>query len=264
MQLGAFGIYKNIIKWDYPAIESINSILPAVDIFVCNIGVSEDKTKELMYDTFGGNKKVILFEEEWEDKSLGTTFFSSQTNKALDRVDTTWAFYLQSDEVIHEKDLPKIPKWMDRADREGAQAITFNYNHFALDKDHVRKTYKDGYDAYDSEIRLIKNDGRLISFSDAQSFCSLEDYGDPRGPQPFMHRPEFIIESDMEVFHYSYLRDEKKLLEKKKYLQEFYNVSEPSRQESIIETEGKYKIDSDTLKEFTKSHPAVMKERLGL
>ena len=86
------------------------------------------------------------------------------------------AFYIQADEVLHEDDGRNLWKWIDRAEKENANGVIFQYNHFARDPWHVKKTYKDGFDFYDKEIRLFKNDNSLISFGDGQSFCFVEDY----------------------------------------------------------------------------------------
>ncbi len=261
--ISAFTLIKNMVKFDYPCIESINSVLPFVDEVIVNIGKSDDGTEELLQKEFGQEEKVILFEQEWEDSSQGTTFFSNQTNNALGMCSSDWALYIQADEVLHEDDGVLLGKWIDRADRENAHGILFNYNHFAKDPWHVKKTYKDGFDFYDKEIRLFRNDNSMISFGDGQSFCFIEDFMDPRGPQPAMHRASRFIESPLQMYHYSYLRDKKKLLEKKKYLETFYKVSEPGRIENIPQENGEYVIDDSTLKEFTGQHPAVMAKRIN-
>ncbi len=265
--ISAATIISNAIVHDFPIIESINSAIEFVNEYVINLDTKcTDGTNELIKSTFGGNPKVKIIENEWEGKEFGTTFLSSQTNKALNECSKDWILYLQGDELIHEKDGMRMWKWIDRAEREGADGITFKYLHFIKDPQHIRKTYSDGFDAYDKELRLIKNNGRLLSFGDAQSFSYLEDLTDFRGPQPALHRKERFIDSDMEIFHYGWLKDGKKLLNKKKYLDEFYNISEPGRNEQIKEQDGEYLIDENSIKEYTEEcgHPDVMLERLGL
>ncbi len=102
----------------------------------------------------------------------------------------------------------------------------------------------------------------MLSFGDGQSFCFNEDFLDPRGPQPAMHRANQFIDSPLQMYHYSYLRDRKKLLEKKKYLEAFYKVSEPGRVENIPQENNEYVFDENSLKEFKGSHPAVMAKRI--
>lgn len=263
--ISAFTIISNSIKYDFPIVQSINSVIDAVDEYVINIDSNcKDGTNELMR-TFFDDPKIKIIENDWEGKEHGTLFLSSQTNKALNECSKDWCLYLQADEVIDEKDIFRMHKWIDRAEREGAIGITFQYLHFIKDPMHIRKTYRDGkeFDAYDKEVRLIKNNGQLVSFGDAQSFCNLQDLLDIRGPQPIMHRKELLIDSDMEIFHYGYLRDGKTLLEKKKYLDEFYNISEPARNEQIKEQNDEYVFDESSIKEYTGEHPEVMLSKLS-
>lgn len=262
MKLSAVTLIKNANKFDYPIVESINSVICCVDEYIINVGQCDDGTKELIQKHFGQEDKVVIFESDWEDVSKGTAFFSNQTNLAISKATGDWILYLQADECLHEKDIYNLKKWIDRAEKENLHGLTFKYNHFALDPNHVKKTYSDGFDFYEREIRLFKNDGSLVSFGDGQSFCFVEDYLDPRGPQPAMHRAERFLDSPLEIYHYSYLRDRKKLLEKKKYLEQFYKVSEPDRKESIIEENGEYVVDNDSVKEFKGTHPAVMIKRI--
>ncbi len=262
MMISAFTIIKNAIKFDYPIVESVDSLLPFVDEYIINIGKSDDRTRELLKKKFGQEPKVKMFDSNWEDSSQGTKFFSSQTNLALERCSGDWVFYLQADECIHELNGPKLKDWAERAEAENAQGVTFKYFHFEKNFHLLRPTYTDGGDSYDKEIRFFKNDGRLVSFGDGQSFAFTEDLMDARGPQPALHRPERFVDSPMHIYHYGYVKDPKRLLEKKKHLSDFYNVSEPSRQEKIEENDGKY-VYREKLTTFLGSHPAVMTKRIN-
>lgn len=266
MSLSAFTIIKNAIKYDFPIVESINSLLPIVDEYVVDVGKSDDGTEELLLRNFSkyfteDNKVRYLPLHEWT--GTGTSFISEETNAALNICRSDWVFYLQADEVIHEEDLPFIKEAIKKAEEKGKYGITLKYLHFAGDPNHIYKDYKDGSDHYDKELRIFRNTGELISFGDGQSFSSLlNGYFDSRGPQPVLHQKERFLDSDIRVFHYSYLRDKKRLLEKKKFLQECYNISEPNRREEIKEDKDGYFIDPAELKEFKGTHPAVMRDFL--
>lgn len=262
VKLSAFTIIKNAILFDYPIVESMKSILPTVDEYIVNVGICNDGTKEMLEREFADEPKVKMFDSEWEGKEYGTTFFSHQTQLTLDKCEGDWVVYLQADEAIHEYDRPRIRKWIARAEAEGAQGLTLEYLHFAKNPQTVKRTYKDGFDAYDREIRVFRNDGNLFSFGDGQSFSFLEDYLDPRGPQPALHRAERFLDTDIKVYHYGYLRDGKKLLQKKRYLDGFYKVSEPGREDRIEEADGEYSFDENSLKPCNEPHPATMHDRL--
>lgn len=48
VKISAFTIVRNAIKYNYPIVESISSILHIVDEFIINVGNSEDNTLELI------------------------------------------------------------------------------------------------------------------------------------------------------------------------------------------------------------------------
>lgn len=69
IRVSGFTFLRNIVKLDYPAVESIRSVLPIVDEFIVNIGPSDDGTEELIISpgkhgsskdwAIDGSRKVI-------------------------------------------------------------------------------------------------------------------------------------------------------------------------------------------------------------
>ncbi len=262
-KISAFTIIKNAVRFSYPIVESINSAIDYVDEYIVNVGIdSEDSTLKLLYDNFLDNDKVKIIENKWGGKEFGTRFMSIQTNLALSACSNPYVLYLQADECL--KDGQDLDKWIEEIKSKDVQGITFQYKHFIKDPFHIRKTYSDGYDCYEKELRLFKNNGRLKSYGDAQSFAFEEDLYDRRGPQPALRHDKLFIDSTLEIFHYGYLKDRKKLLDKKKYLDEFYRISEPNRKEKIEEDINGYKIYEDSIKEWAGEHPKSMAKTLGL
>ena len=109
MKISGFTIVRNALKFNYPAVESIQSILPICDEFIVNVGESEDDTLKLIKSI--NSPKIRIIQTKW-DFSEGKTVLSRQTNVALKECKGDWAFYLQSDEVIHEDDLPVLKNKM--------------------------------------------------------------------------------------------------------------------------------------------------------
>src|SRR5881409_1803463 len=107
MKVSGFTFCRNAVRYDYPVVEAIRSILPIVDEFLVNVGRCEDGTLELIRSI--GDPKIRIVESVW-DESLRKDglVYSQQTNIALSHCTGDWAFYLQADEVVHEDDLPKI------------------------------------------------------------------------------------------------------------------------------------------------------------
>src|SRR3990167_3445417 len=111
MKISGFTIARNAIKFNYPILESIRSILPICDEFIVNVGDSEDGTLDLIKSI--KSDKIRIIQSVW-DLSQGSEVLSQQTNLALRECTGEWAFYLQSDEVIHERDLPRLKSVMQK------------------------------------------------------------------------------------------------------------------------------------------------------
>ena len=115
MKVTGFTIIRNAVKYDYPVVESIRSILPICDEFIVAVGESEDETRELVASI--APDKIKIIDTKW-DLSLrtGGRVLADETNKALEAIspDTDWAFYIQADEVMHEQWLPHLVEVMER------------------------------------------------------------------------------------------------------------------------------------------------------
>ncbi len=104
MKISGFTIASNAIRFDYPVVESIKSILPIVDEFIVNVGPDEDGTLSLIESI--GDPKIKIIRSQWNPNlDTGGYLFAQQTNIALFNCTGSWAFYLQADEVVHEDDL---------------------------------------------------------------------------------------------------------------------------------------------------------------
>ncbi|MCK5580182.1 MAG: glycosyltransferase [Candidatus Omnitrophica bacterium] len=164
MKVSGFTIVRNIRKYHYPVIESIKSILPICDEFVINVGDSEDDTLGLMQSIH--DPKIRIIENVW-DMSMGKEVLSQQTNLALAACKGDWAFYLQSDEVIHEHDLPKLKKAMETHLHDAAvDALRFRWLHFY--GSYCRYRIDKGW--YQKQDRIIRNNGEVESCGDAYGF----------------------------------------------------------------------------------------------
>ncbi len=107
MKVSGFSIIRNGVKYGYPVVEAVSSILPLCDEFILNVGKSDDETLELVRTI--SSPKLIIIEREW-DMSLreGGLLISVETNHALDRCTGDWCFYIQADEVLHEQYFPVV------------------------------------------------------------------------------------------------------------------------------------------------------------
>ena len=104
MFISGFTIIRNAILNDYPIVEAIQSILPVVDEMIVLVGDSTDETEQLIRSI--NSSKIKIHYSVW-DMSLrsGGKVLAVETDKAKALINpkSDWAFYIQADEVIHEK-----------------------------------------------------------------------------------------------------------------------------------------------------------------
>jgi hypothetical protein len=185
MKISGFTIVRNAVKFNYPVAASILSILPICDEFIVNVGDSEDATLDLIRSI--ASPKIRIIQNRW-DMGRGSAVLSEQTNLALKECTGDWAFYLQSDEVIHEADLGLLRFWMRHyLHRKDVDALRFWWFHFYGSF----WRYRIDLGWYQKQDRIIRNNKQIESYGDAfgfrrvdgrplrvrNTFCYLYHYG---------------------------------------------------------------------------------------
>jgi hypothetical protein len=155
MKVTGFSFIRNAIKFDYPIVESITSILPVVDEYVIAVGNSDDDTKKLVSSI--SSDKIKIIDSVWDENLReGGHVLAAETNKAFQSIsqDSDWAFYLQGDEVLHENEYTIIRAAMEKYlnDRD-VDGLLFKYYHFFG----AYKFIGSGRRWYRKEIRIIRN-----------------------------------------------------------------------------------------------------------
>ena len=252
MKITGFTFCRNAIKYDYPILESIRSILPIVDEFIVNVGKSEDETLELIRSI--DDSKIRIIESVW-DESLKKDglILSQQTNIALRQCTGDWAFYIQADEVVHENDLPGLVRLMEAALRKpNILGLSFQYLHFYGDYHTVHPWF------YRRAVRIIRNNSDIESVGDAVGFYSKKT-------NEFLHPKDKqrCLSSGARIFHYGYVKDPRVMVQKVRYqASRYHGDAVPVEQARKLEKD-RYEFDLyDILKEFTESHPRVMNDRI--
>ncbi|MBI3601327.1 MAG: glycosyltransferase [Candidatus Omnitrophica bacterium] len=187
MKVSAFTIVRNAVKFHYPIAQSIQSILPICDEFIVNVGDSEDRTLDLIRSI--PSSKIRIIQTQWNMRK-GSMVLSEQTNIALKECRGDWAFYLQSDEVIHENDLSRLKQWMQRFLKvDGVDALRFKWLHFY--GSYWRYRIDAGW--YQKQDRIIRNNGQIESYGDAFAFRR-------RDGRPLCSRPTGCL-----LYHYGWV-----------------------------------------------------------
>ncbi len=240
MKISGFTIARNAVKLHYPIVESITSILPIVDEFVVNVGKSEDETLKLIQSI--KSPKIKIVETIW-DMSHGPAVLSGQTNVALKECKGDWAFYLQSDEVIHEADLWLLKFWTRfYLNKKDVDALRFYWFHFY--GSHFRYRIDKGW--YQKQDRIIRNNGTVESYGDAFAFRRKDG-------KPLSVRPTYCF-----LYHYGWTHSSEEMAERRLNAGEIW--SEDFKE---IKETGRYKFgDLDRFPVYFGSHPKVMRERI--
>ena len=248
MKVSGFTFVRNAVKYDYPIFESIRSILPICDELIVCVGNSEDSTLELIKSI--GDNRIKIIPSIWNDNLReGGAVLAEETNKAKDAIsiDADWAFYIQGDEVVHEKYLDEIYKSMIKyKDSPRVEGLLFKYLHFYGNYKYVGDSRK----WYRNEIRIIRNDKNIRSFRDAQGFR--------KNGQLLKVKP-----IDAEIFHYGWVKSPLKQIEKQKSFNKYWH-SDDVVKKMVKEADNYDYSNIDSLKLFTDSHPAVMSKRISL
>lgn len=249
MKITGVTIIKNAVKNDYPIVEAILSILPMVDEMIVSIDKGEDETEQLIKNIVSDKIRIIY--STW-DMSLreGGKVYAVETDKAIANVsvDTDWIFYIQADEVVHEKYHDTIIDAAQKyAEDEKVQGLLFKYLHFYATYDYVGDSRK----WYNYEVRMIKNGKRITSFKDAQGFRIGNKKID-------------VVLIGAEVYHYGWVKDPHQMLQKQKHTDRYYLNQDTDVSDAIVNPSDIYDFDKnfDSLRKFTGIHPAVMQQRI--
>ena len=247
MKVTGFTIIRNALKFDYPVVEAITSILPICDEFIVAVGNSEDETLQLIKQI--NSPKIKIIETIWDDslREAGQVL-ALETNKAFDAIDrdTTWCFYIQSDECVHERYLAGIKEAMIKyKDDKQVDGLLFNYLHFYGNYNYVGNSVQ----WYSKEIRIIKNDKSIRSYKDAQGFRKTDNF------------KLNVKQIDAYMYHYGWVKPPKIQQAKQEHFHKMWHDDEWMKKNVVPAEEFDYLI-VDNLEPFNGSHPQVFQNRV--
>lgn len=241
MKISAFTFIKNGQILGYPFLESIKSILPIVDEFVINVGESEDNTLDMINSI--KDKKIHIIESKWNDGMIDRGYvYGQQKMIAQFNCSGDWAFYIEGDEVYHERDLAQIKKSMEMyIDDPNVEALAFDFIHFYGNA----KSILDSPGWYRSEVRIIKNSIR--SYAPDGLFWLILD-SNKKGRYPRAKK------TGVACYHYGWLRSEEQMNLKASKVQKYWG-----KEPAVIDYS---KMDQSIIKKFKGSHPKIVKDWL--
>jgi len=246
MKVSGFTFIRNAVLYDYPVVESISSILTLCDEFIVAVGKSDDNTRELIASMT--SPKIKIIDTVWDESiKEGGAVLAEETNKALEAIssESTWAFYIQADEVIHEQYLQRLIMDMEKYKGDvGVEGLLLDFVHFYGSYDYIGASRN----WYRKEVRVIRNDRQIRSYRDAQGFRKNG-------------RPLIVQPVEATVYHYGWVKPPEFQQAKQQYFNTLWH-DEKWIAEHIAPGETFDYSRIDALDKFTGTHPLVMKNRI--
>lgn len=247
MKVSGFTFIRNAVRYDYPIVEAISSILPLCDELVVVVGNSEDETEALIRSI--PSDKIKIVRSTWDDSLReGGKVLADETNKALDAIaaDSDWCLYIQGDECIHEQSHAVIREAMIRyKDQLAVEGLLFHYKHFYGSYDYVG----DARQWYRREIRIVRNDKKIRSYRDAQGFR--------KGGRKLNVK---LI--DAWVHHYGWVKDPRSQQAKAHAFHRLWH-DDTWLENHVGSAEAFDYSGIDSLEKFKGTHPKVMQDRIA-
>jgi hypothetical protein len=248
MKICGFTIIRNALKYDFPVVESVKSILPICDSFLISVGNSDDGTFEYLSEIFN-DPKVQIIRSVWDDSLReGGKVLAVETDKAMDAINGVyeWLFYIQADEIVHEKYLDVIKEAAFKyKDDKNVEALLFRYKHFWG----TYQYFGDSRKWYRREIRMIRNNKNIRSYRDAQGFRKNNNKLNAK-----------LI--DAEIYHYGWVKHPETMALKKNDSSKFWHDDDWVAQNNVEEGFHDYN-NIDSVSKFEETHPSVMAERIN-
>ena len=248
MKVAGFTFIRNAVQNDYPIVQAITSIIDLCDEFIVVVGNSDDATRKLIEDI--DSPKITIIDSVWDDSlKAGGQVFAVETDKAFAAIapDADWAFYIQGDEVVHEKYHALIKMEMElNLNKPNIEGLLFKYLHFYGSYDYCGSSRR----WYRREIRLVKNIKGIKSYRDAQGFR-------------LSGRKIKVKLIDAYIYHYGWAKPPQGLNNKVRNFNKYYHDDNWMNQHMPETFEFDYS-NADRLVRFTGSHPKVMQKRIEL
>jgi hypothetical protein len=241
MRVSACTFIRNGQLLGYPFIASIRSILPIVDEFVIAVGQGDDETLAMLRRL--NEPKLHLIETTWNENMRAKGYvYAQQKMLAQFACSGEWIFYLEADEVVHERDLPLIQASMQRhLHDDQVEALVFDYLHFYGNAN----TYLWSPGWYRRAPRIIKASVRSYA-PDGLFWLVLESNKQGRYPKAAL--------VGVTMYHYGWVRSETQMNLKTSRVEKYWN-----KQNQAVDYR---QMDGRILREFTGTHPAVMQDWL--
>lgn len=251
-KLSAYSYLKNADLFDYPWIESLNSVLEVCDeVIVSYASDSQDKSSERLKAFAAEQPKLKLFETRlWETARLEGETIRLVAEEAMAACSGDWLWHLQADEVYTRADALEVRKLVTIYDSQPVHGFHFKVIHFYGDYETALAQQAAEIGWYQHTIRLARA-GWGIHQGDAWTMSLKED------------APSAAIMTDIRIYHYGHVRHHEAMRLKSNYMERLYHdlpdnfsVCEPG--DFVYD-----KVPEKYLRTFELPHPESMQLRIA-
>jgi hypothetical protein len=237
MKVSGFTFLRNGTLLGYPYVESLHSLLQVCDEVVVAVGLGQDDTLERVRGI--GDPRIRIVETAWNEAMQDRGFvYAQQKMTAQFSCTGDWAFYLEGDEVLHERDAPAIRAALEHhLPDPRVEALVFDYFHFYGAPDRVVRSPA----WYRRAVRVIRNSLRNYS-PDGLFFVVMDRNKAGRYPRAAL--------AGAPIYHYGHLRKSARMQEKINQVSRYWRHA--PRQHDYGD------IDPQTVHAFTGSHPQAV------
>jgi hypothetical protein len=261
MKISGFTMVRNATRLYYPVREAIQSILPLCDEFVVALGQGEpdDATAEELARI--EDPKLRIIRTTWDlEKFPRGSVHAQQTDLAMQACTGDWLFYVQSDEVVHERYLPVIRRRCEELleDRE-VEGLLFRYKHFWGDYRH----YILSHAWYPREVRIVRRHPDIHSWWTAQGFRRIPHFDGVSYRSKEGAAKLRVAAVDAEIFHFGFVRPPRLMQRKNKAFRTIHWGAARAEQEFQGRPDVFDYGNLSRLAVYEDSPPAVMAEQIA-
>ncbi len=241
MKVSLFTFLRNGAKLGYPFLESIRSALPLADEYVVALGPSDpeeqDQTRQSLLSL--NEPKIRIVDSIWNEGMRVAGFvYGQQKMLAQSQCNGDWAFYLEADEVLHEKDLEKVrASMLHHLDNPSVEALIFDYIH--LFGSPRWQAVSPGW--YRRAPRIIRNTIRTVA-CDGLFWNVVVNNQKMRWPK--------AAHTGATIYHYGHVRPVVAMNAKQHSVERYWN--------KVPQDFRRYDIDPVAIRPFEGTHPMVM------
>ena len=241
-------IIRNGVRLNYPFLEAIRSALSICDEYIVVAGDSDDDTLEALASL--NDDRVRIIHTEWTPLVQPRKYLlAQQTNIGIGFCRGRWCLYLQGNEVLHEKDLPRLRELMEtHAENQAVEAMLVERLTFWGDYRHYVAAYPR---RFKYTARIIRPHIGTYSIRDGMSFAVFDDFS-TRGRYPN------AIDTGADLYRYDYVHTVEQ--QARKFSDAVHRAGTDVRANPDYFTTY---YPRQFLARFEGTHPAVMAERMN-